>query len=141
MTGVSRRGTFVIAGGRSYVVALIKDAGGRYVWADNLAAGTASVDLEAQIQRAGNAAIWINGGGWADLPAMLEDEPRYAAFRAYRDAQVWVYERHLTPAGGNDYWGRSVSHPDVVLADLVKIFHPTLAPEHVFEWYMPVPAR
>ena len=31
--------------------------------------------------------------------------------------------------------------PDLVLADLVKIFHPTLTPDHAFEWYMPVPAR
>ena len=30
---------------------------------------------------------------------------------------------------------------DVLLADLVKIFLPRLTPEHVFEWYMPVPPR
>ena len=124
MTGRSTRGDFVIAGGRSYVAALINDAGGRYAWADNTAAGSATVDLEAQIRRAGNADIWINGGGWQSLAAMLEDEPRYAEFKAYRTGQVWVYERRVTPAGGNDYWSRSVSHPDLVLADLVKIFHP-----------------
>ena len=39
MTGRGTRGDFVIAGGRSYVAALIRDAGGRYVWADNAAAG------------------------------------------------------------------------------------------------------
>ena len=132
---------FVIAGGRSYVAALIKDAGGRYVWADNTAAATASVDLEAQIQRAADADVWINGGGWKSLAAMLDDEPRYSAFKAYRQGQVWVYERRETPAGGNDYWSRSVTHPDLVLADLVKIFHPQLASDHAFEWYMPVPAR
>lgn len=141
MTGRSTRGTFVIAGGRSYVAALIRDAGGRYVWADNTGAGSASIDLEAQIRRAGNADIWINGGGWKSLAARLEDEPRYAGFKAYQRGQVWVYERRLTPTGANDYWSRSITHPDVVLADLVKIFHPSLVPEHGFEWYMPVPAR
>jgi hypothetical protein len=29
----------------------------------------------------------------------------------------------------------------VVLADLVKIFHPSFVAEHQFEWYMQVPAR
>jgi iron complex transport system substrate-binding protein len=139
MTGRSSRGLFTIAGGRSYVAALIEDAGGRYAWADNTAAGSDQVDLEAQIRRAANADIWINGGGWKSLPAMLEDEPRYAEFKAYRQGRVWVYERRVTPAGGNDYWSRSVTHPDLVLADLVKIFHPTLAEQHTFEWYMPVP--
>ena len=37
---------------------------------------------------------------------MLEDEPRYAEFKAYRQGQVWVYERRLTPDGSNDYWSR-----------------------------------
>jgi iron complex transport system substrate-binding protein len=141
MTGRGTRGQFTIAGGRSYVAALIRDAGGRYVWADNTSVGFVSVDLEAQIRRAADADIWINGGGWKNLAMMVEDEPRYAAFKAYRQRQVWVYERRETPAGGNDYWSRSVTRPDLVLADLVKIFHPTLIPEHAFEWYMAVPAR
>lgn len=141
MTGRSTRGTFAIAGGRSYVAALIRDAGGRYAWADNTAAGAASVDLEAQIQRGANADIWINGGGWTSLAAMLEDEPRYAEFKAYRQGQVWVYDRRVTTTGGNDYWSRSVTHPDLVLADLMKIFHGSLMADHGFEWYMPVPSR
>jgi iron complex transport system substrate-binding protein len=141
MTGRSTRGSFVIAGGHSYVATFIHDAGARYVWADNTATGSTSVDLEAQVQRAANADVWINGGGWKSLATMLEDEPRYAAFTAYRSGHVWVYERAMQENGLNDYWTRSITHPDLVLADLVKIFHPALVPDHVFEWYMPVPAR
>ncbi|HMB80232.1 MAG TPA: ABC transporter substrate-binding protein, partial [Vicinamibacterales bacterium] len=141
MTGRSTRGVFTIAGGRSYVAALITDAGGRYAWADNTAAAGTPVDLEAQLQRAANADVWINGGGWKSLAGMLDDEPRYAAFKAWRQGRVWVYERGETATTGNDYWSRSVTHPDLVLADLVKIFHPRLAADHAFEWYMPVPAR
>jgi iron complex transport system substrate-binding protein len=141
MTGRGSFGNFVVAGGRSYVAALIRDAGGRYVWADDTAAGTRTIDLEAQLGRAANADIWINGGGWRDLEAMVEDEPRYALFKAYRQRQVWVYERRLTASGANDYWSRSVSRPDLVLADLVKIFHPGLLPAHAFEWYVPVKGR
>jgi iron complex transport system substrate-binding protein len=141
MTGRSARGLFTIAGGRSYVAALIDDAGGRYAWADNAAVGTVQVDFEAQLQRAAQADVWINGGGWPGLAAMLDDEPRYAEFDAYRRGQVWVYERRLVPGGGNDYWSRGTVRPDLVLTDLVKILHPTLVPDHVFEWYMRVPAR
>jgi len=139
MAGGGTRGDFVIAGGRSYVAALIRDAGGRYVWADNRATGFETIDLEAQLKRAGDADIWINGGGWADLAAMVKDEPRYALFKAYRDGQVWVYERRMTAAGANDYWSRGVSRPDLILADLVKIFHPALVPQHELQWYLRVP--
>jgi len=138
MTGRGQHGDFVIAGGRSYVAALIKDAGGRYVWADNTATGSETIDLEAQMKRAGNADIWINGGGWSNLAAMVKEEPRYGLFKAYRDGQVWVYERRVNAVGASDYWSRAVSHPDLVLADLVKIFHPALMPEHQFQWYLQV---
>jgi cobalamin transport system substrate-binding protein len=141
MTGRSTRGLFTIAGGRSYVAALIADAGGRYAWADNPSTGIASVDLEAQLRRAGGADVWINGGGWPSRAAMLTDEPRYAAFKAYQTDEVWVYERRQTVSGDNDYWSRGVTRPDLVLADLVKIFHPHVAEGHAFEWYMRVPAR
>ena len=141
MAGRGSRGEFVIAGGRSYVAALIKDAGGRYVWADNAATGSVTIDLEAQLQQAGSADIWINGGGWPTLGDVIRDEPRYALFKAYRTGQVWVYERRISATGANDYWSRGVSHPDLVLADLVKIFHPSLAMQHEFQWYLQVSAR
>ena len=91
MTGRGTRGDFVIAGGRSYVAALIRDAGGRYVWADNAAQGSVTIDLETQLRRAANADIWINGGGWQNLGTMVKDEPRYGEFKAYLAKQVWVY--------------------------------------------------
>lgn len=141
MAGRGSRGEVVIAGGRSYVAALIHDAGGRYVWTDNTSTGSVTIDLEAQLKRAAAADIWINGGGWPNLGAIVKDEPRYGAFKAYRTGQVWVYERQVTATGANDYWSRGVSHPDLVLSDLVKIFHPTLAQEHEFQWYLQVPAR
>lgn len=141
MTGGGTRGSFVIAGGRSYVAALIKDAGGRYVWAESPSTGIASVDLEAEVRQAANADIWINAGDSRSLAAMVAEEPRDAAFKAWRQGQVWTYDRRATPDGANDYWSRSSTHPDVVLADLVKIFHPALVPGHVFEWYRRVPAR
>lgn len=139
MAGRGSRGEFVIAGGRSYVAALIRDAGGRYVWADNASTGATTIDLEAQLKRAANADMWINGGGWRNLAAIVQDEPRYEAFKAYRTGQVWVYERRVTATGANDYWSRGMSHPNLVLADLVKIFHPTLAQQHEFQWYLQVP--
>jgi iron complex transport system substrate-binding protein len=139
MTGRASRGVFTISGGRSYVATLIKDAGARYAWADDTATGSTTVDLEAQLARAAKADFWINGGGWKDRAAMLADEPRYAQFKAFQTGQVWVYERLQNESGGNDYWTRSVTRPDLLLADLVKVFHPGLAADHAFEWYLQVP--
>ncbi|MEM9040726.1 MAG: ABC transporter substrate-binding protein [Actinomycetota bacterium] len=141
MTGVDFDGTYFAAGGDSYVASLIADAGGAYVWSDNTETGSLSIDLEAQLERGGDAEIWINGSTfWTSLDGMVEEEPRYGEFAAQQSGQVWVYNRIQNENGGVDYFERGVTRPDLVLADLLKIFHPELAEDHAFEWYQQVPA-
>jgi iron complex transport system substrate-binding protein len=141
MTGVVYRGMFDIAGGASYVAKLIAEAGGTYVWADNKATGGASVDMEAQIARASDADFWINGGDWKSLKAMLTEEQRYRQFKPFQRGNVWLYNRVVNETGGYDYWSRGITRPDLILGDLVKIFHPDLAKDHEFVWYKQVPAE
>jgi iron complex transport system substrate-binding protein len=138
MTGLVNRGAFEIAGGRSYVATLIHDAGGRYIWSDNTSTGFATVTLESQLARAADADVWINGGDWSSLKAMLAEERRYKEFRPYREGHIWFYNRLVSPDGGIDYWSRGTTRPDLILADLIKILHPELAADHEFVWYKQV---
>lgn len=139
MTGTVYRGMFDISGGASYVAQLIADAGGIYVWADNKASGGTSVDMESQIARAADADIWINGGDWTSLKAMLAEEQRYRHFKSFQQGKVWLYNRIANENGGYDYWSRGITRPDLILGDLLKIFHPQLAEDHEFVWYKQVP--
>jgi len=141
MTGLASRGMFEVSGGSSYVAKLIEDAGGAYVWSDNPSSGVMTVDLEAQISRASSADFWINGGEWKSLEAMVKDERRYKEFKAFQRGNVWLYNRLVSADGAYDYWSRGVTRPDLILGDLIKIFHPELAPEHEFVWYKQVPAE
>src|SRR5207249_4792756 len=132
MTGVAARGMFEVSGGASYVAKLIEDAGGVYVWSDNTSRGVMTVDLESQIARASSADFWINGGQWKSLKAMTTEEPRYREFKPVREGHVWLYDRLVNAAGAYDYWSRGVTRPDLILEDLIKIFHPALAAQHEF---------
>jgi iron complex transport system substrate-binding protein len=139
MTGTVYRGMFDISGGASYVARLISDAGGVYVWADNKASGGTSVDMESQIARASDADVWINGGDWTSLKAMLAEEQRYRQFKPFQHGNVWLYNRSVNENGAYDYWSRGITRPDLILGDLIKIFHPELARDHEFVWYKQVP--
>ena len=141
MTGVVNRGMFEVAGGRSYVATMIEDAGGIYVWKDNDSSAFVSVNIESQIARASSADFWINGGDWSSMKSMLAEERRYKEFWAFQKGNVWLYNRIVNSRGGNDYWSRGTTRPDLILADLIKIFHPGLAQDHEFVWYKPVPAE
>jgi iron complex transport system substrate-binding protein len=138
MTGLANRGMFEIAGGRSYVATMIRDAGGLYVWAENPSSAFATIDMESQIARAFDADFWINGGDWTSLQGMLMEEKRYKEFKAFQKGNVWMYNRAVNPEGGNDYWTRGSTRPDLILADLIKIFHPELATDHELVFYKQV---
>ncbi len=139
MTGSATKGTFYAAGGKSYVAQLVADAGGAYVWADDPSNGSLTLDLEAQLAKGAHAKIWINGSPmWTSKAAIAAQEPRYANFAAFGTGQIWVFNKIQNENGGVDYYERGVSRPDLVLADLLKIFHPNLATDHQFEWYQQV---
>jgi iron complex transport system substrate-binding protein len=49
--------------------------------------------------------------------------------------RVYANDARVNANGGNDYFESGVMNPDVVLADLVKIFHPELVQDHTLTYY------
>jgi len=62
------------------------------------------VDIEKAITRGADAKFWLNGGLWKNLKAMLDDDPRYKEFNAYRTGQVWFLQPQMNSAGTIDYF-------------------------------------
>jgi iron complex transport system substrate-binding protein len=140
MTGFVNSGTYYDKGGKSLTARLIADAGGISIWADNGETGPLMIDLEAELARAANASVWIDGSQfWTSLADVTKDDPRYQAFRPFRLGQVWVPNRVKNVNGGLDFFERGVARPDLVLADLIKVFHPSLARDHRFVFYVRLP--
>ena len=46
-----------------------------------------------------------------------------------RNGDVYNNTLRTTPSGGNDFYESAVVNPDLLLRDLVKIFHPELIEE------------
>jgi iron complex transport system substrate-binding protein len=65
----------------------------------------------------------------------LEEDPRFALFRAYREGKMYNNNRRTNGLGGNDFWESGRANPHKVLADLVAIFHPQILPDHEFVYY------
>ena len=58
--------------------------------------------------------------------------PKFADAKAVREKTVYNNNLRLTPTGGNDYWESAVVRPDVVLRDLIHIFHPELVTDSLY---------
>jgi iron complex transport system substrate-binding protein len=122
--------TWFVSGGDSYTARLIEDAGGDYLWADDESTGGLPLSFEAVLERGQNADVWLNPNFWTTLGEGLAEDERYAEFAAFQNGNVYNNNLRMNEFGFNDYSESGVVHPDILLADLVAIFHPELLPDH-----------
>ncbi len=114
---------------KSYAVRLIDDAGGAYVYGRNTGNTSLPIDLEEAYLLASEADMWLNVGMADSLDDVARMCPKFTDIRCFRNGNVYNNNLRTNAAGGNDYWESAVVNPDLLLRDLVKIFHPELVEE------------
>ena len=140
-SGSNYRGTWHMPGGGSYVAAAFRDAGACYLWENDNSVGSMPLHIEAVLERAGNADIWIDPSGTHSMEELTAQGERCAVFRAFRSGRVFNNDVKISPGGGNDIWEGGIAHPELVLADLISIIHPELLPGHQRIWYRQLPEK
>ena len=135
LSGLPWKDTWYMAGGMSFAAQFIKDAGGAYLWSDNPSKEAVPLDLESVYLRAVQADIWINPGAAGSLTDILNLDVRLGDLDAVKKGRVYNNNARISEAGGNDYWESGTVRPDLVLADLIAVFHPDLLPDHTFVYY------
>ncbi len=124
-TGFNRNGTWYVPGGQSYVAQFLADAGADYLWKDNPERGSIPLDFEVVYDKAVDADFWVKvSQDWQTKSDVVGADPRYANFAAWKSDRIYNNTARVNPHGGNDYWESGVVNPHIILADLVKIFHP-----------------
>jgi iron complex transport system substrate-binding protein len=132
--------TWFMPGGQSYVAQLLGDAGADYLWADDDSPGSLFLDFESVYDRAADAEFWVNVNSfWPDATAALAEDERYGNFAAFKNNRVYAYNKRVNANGGSDYFESGYANPDVILADLIKMFHPELLPDHELVYYQKLP--
>ncbi len=121
-----------MASTQSYVARLIADAGGEYIYRRNTSNRSLPIDLEEAWLLTSQADVWLNVGSVASLRELRTRYPKFADARCVQQGAVYNCDRRISPSGGNDYWESGVVHPDLVLRDLIRIFHPELVLEEFY---------
>ena len=124
-----------VPGAKSNMATLLKDAGADYVFTDNDKTGSLSLNLEQVINKAVNADYWLNLHQCNNAEELIKQDKRYEVFNAYKKRNLYNNNAMVNEAGGNAYWEYGLNHPDELLADLIKIFHPDLVPNHTLKYY------
>ena len=125
-SGEMHGGNWFAVGGRNHLAQMFRDAGATYIL-DNDETGGVPIEYEQMYATAAKADYWriLNSfPGTFSYEALKASEPRNALFNAFKQRHVIYCNMKQTP-----YYESSPVEPDVVLADLVAIFHPDIMPK------------
>lgn len=128
LSGELHSGNWYVVGGESYLAQLFRDAGAQYFMKNNNESGGYYVDFESVYAEGANAEYWriLNSfNGEFDYKSLKDADARYADFKAFKDRKV-IYCNLRDVA----FYERSTVEPHLVLADLIKVFHPSILPDY-----------
>ena len=132
-SGEIHGGNWYAVGGKSFLAQLFKDAGADYFLKDDDRSGGVTLDFETIYNQADDADYWRIVNSYPDTysyEALKEQDPRYADFRAFREKGVIYCNMREKP-----FYESMPTEPEVLLADLLHIFHPDLLPDHTPVYY------
>lgn len=132
-SGEMHGGNWYAVGGRNHLAQLFRDAGADYIIKDENTGGV-NIEFEQMYAQAANADYWriLNSfPGDFSYDALKASEPRNELFKAFKERHVVYCNMKQTP-----YYELTPVQPDVLLNDLVAIFHPDLvAPDYQPRFY------
>ncbi|MDE6153480.1 MAG: iron ABC transporter substrate-binding protein, partial [Muribaculaceae bacterium] len=82
-----------------------------------------------------SADMWLNVGQLKSIEEVKKSCPKMADTRVVKNGYIYNNTLRVNDAGGNDFYESGIMHPDLVLHDLVKIFHPELVDDSPFYYY------
>jgi iron complex transport system substrate-binding protein len=138
LSGALYKDVWYLPGGNSWAAQFLKDANVHYLWEDTTETGSLSLSLESVFDTAKSADYWISPSQFISYDEMLAANRHYEQFEAFQTKKVYTFARTTGETGGLLYYELGPNRPDLVLKDLVHIFHPGLLPDHETFFFKPL---
>lgn len=130
LSGAMFQDQWYVPQGESWVSVFLKDAKSDYLWKETKGFGSLSLPFETILDKAQNATFWVAPGDFSSLKQMSNSNPHYSEFSSFKNKKVYSYAINKGAKGGIVYFELASARPDLVLKDLIKIFHPELLPNY-----------
>ena len=135
ITDMPFKGTWYVPAGESFMAQFLRDAGANYHWSHTKGGGSLALSFEAVAPVALAADFWLNLGNVDSRADIAAQDTRFTSMRSFRTDALYNYNRRINDLGSNDFWESGSMHPDLILADLIRILHPRLLPEDSLYYY------
>lgn len=135
ITGIAQGDAWFVAGGKSFGYHVLEIANVQYPWSNDKSTGSLKLDFETVYEFGLEADYWMVPGSAKSLSDIEQRDMRYTDFKSFRKQQIYNIYGRYTEGGGNDYYESGIVNPQVILKDVVRIFHPELLPDHELVYY------
>jgi iron complex transport system substrate-binding protein len=133
--GLPFKGSWFMPAGDSYMAQFLRDAGAGYKWSDSKGTGSLALNFESAAPEALAADYWLNVGSADSKADIVAKDVRYGSFKPYTADHIYNNTKLVNDIGSNDYWESGAVNPQVILADMIRILHPELSPDHQLRYY------
>ncbi len=128
LSGSMYKDQWYVPYGNSWQAQFIDDANGNYIYSDTQGSGSKSLAFETVLSDAKNADFWIAPGQFTSFKQLQESSLHYNQFKAVKEGKVFTYSNTTGEKGGVLFYELAPVRPDLVLKDMISIFHPELLP-------------
>lgn len=119
--------------GGSTMGRMYADAGADYVFAYNEGCGSVPLSYETVLDKAVESDIWLfkyNSEQEKTYASLLSEYRGYAHFKPFREQ--WIYACN---SFHKRLFEETAFHPEILLRELIAIFHPNLVPDYTLRYY------
>ncbi|MGB5376664.1 ABC transporter substrate-binding protein [Muriicola sp.] len=135
MSGALYKDVWYAPGGNSWASQFIEDANAHYLWADTEETGSLSLSLESVLEKANQADFWVSPSQFTSYNELERANAHYLQFKPFQRKKVYTYASTKGDTGGLLFFELGPNRPDLILKDLIHIFHPEVLPEHTLFFF------
>lgn len=138
ITGGLFKDVWHVAGGKSWMAQFLIDAHTNYLWADTKETGGIGLSVESVFDTGGKAEFWISPSNSKSYVELGTKNQHYKQFEAFKNKKIYTNTLSKGETDGLIFFELAPNRPDLVLKDLIHIFHPELMPDHSLMFFKPL---
>ncbi|NAS30304.1 ABC transporter substrate-binding protein [Flavobacteriaceae bacterium R38] len=138
MSGALYQDVWYAPAGDSWAAQFLADANCNYLWKATEGTGSLSLSIESVLEKGQDAEFWIGPSGYSSYLDLNNANQHNAKFNAFKNKKVFTFGLSKGSTGGLLYYELGPNRPDLILKDLIHIFHPELLPDHQLFFFKPL---
>ncbi|MGM0635844.1 MAG: ABC transporter substrate-binding protein [Bacteroidota bacterium] len=138
LSGAMHKDQWFLPKGNSWQAQFIEDANANYLFQHLEGTGSASLTFEVVLDQAQEADFWVAPAQYTKYSQLLDAHNHYAEFSSFQQEKIFTVADIVGETGGVLYYETGPNRPDLILKDMVKIFHPELMEDYEFTFFKPL---